>query len=612
MIDIGYFLSLTFVFIRLTSFLVTAKVFFPKGTPQILKGVFAMILSLTVLTGIDYSGIFNITDNYILLIYLVNEVLSGLILGYITNIVFEIAKMAGAFMDIQVGFSMMNMIDPTSNSNVTLLSNITYMISMVIFFIVDGHHVLIKCLIQSFDIVPLGHTILFQEAFSIILDSFVKYFVIGLKIAIPLVLIIIITDLCMGLISRTVPSLNVMILGMPIKTMVGLLTFVVLLPTIIKTIIYGFDILPNIFREIFKTMSLVPIAFIFSDEKTEEATPKKKSEAKKKGQVARSRDVNVAITMLACTLIIMTLSSFVVSNIKDVMLYFLQSGILQDINESNVTSIVSNILIKTLLCVLPIVIPIMIAGIVASIMQTGFMLTGDTLKPSLGKLNPLKGFKNMFSKKSLVDLAKNLVVVSIVGFIGYKYVADNYLTIIKTTNIYLPSLGGEVQSLIVGIFVQISIVLIILAAVDYFVQFKFHQKGLKMTKQEVKEEYKQAEGDPQVKGKIKQKQREMATRRMMQSVGDATVVITNPTHLSIAIKYEEGEMEAPKVVAKGADAVAFKIRELAKENDIPIMENKPLARLLYKEVEIDEEVPQDMYHAVAEILVMVYKLKNKS
>ncbi|MGG7176566.1 fused FliR family export protein/FlhB family type III secretion system protein [Clostridium paraputrificum] len=612
MIDTAYFLALTFIFIRLTAFFLVAKVFFPSGTPPILKGVLGLILSFAIISGIDYNSILDISNNYMLAIYLVNEVLSGLILGYITDLVFEVAKMAGGFMDMQIGLSMMNMMDPTSKTNVTILANITYFISMVIFFVIDGHHVLIKLLIQSFNIVPLGHTVVFEQTFPTILDAFVTYFIIGVKIAIPLVLIIIITDLCMGLVSRTVPALNVMILGMPVKMIVGLMTFVALLPILIKTIVYGFDLIPNIFQEIFKSMPAMPLVLIFAkDEKTEEATPKKKSEAKKKGQVARSKDVGLAITMVACTLVIMLLSTIVVSTFKDVMIYFMNSGILQEVNEMSLKGITLMVMGKTAIAILPIVIPIMIAGIIGSIMQTGFMLTGEPLKPSFGKLNPISGFKNMFSKKSLVDLVKNLIVVSIVGFIGYQYVSDNYDLIMQMTNSYLPSLGGDVQDLVVGIFTQISIVLIILAAIDYFIQFRFHQKDLRMTKQEIKEEYKQMEGDPQIKGKIKQRQREMATRRMMQSVADATVVITNPTHLSIAIKYEDGKMDAPKVVAKGADLVALKIKEIAKENEVPIMENKPLARMLFEQVEIDQEVPQDMYQAVAEILAMVYKLKKK-
>ena len=612
MVNTAYFLALILVFIRLTSFFLVAKSLFPKGTPPILKGAIGMILSFSIISGINYQVVLEINNNYMLVYSVISEIMSGVILGFIANMIFDFIRMAGGYMDIQIGLSMMNMLDPSSETTSTPFSNLSYFISMVIFFIIDGHHLLIKCLIQSFKVVNIGQNIVFQDTFSVVLDAFREYFVIGVKIAIPLVLIIIITDLCMALVSRTVPAINVMILGMPVKMVVGLLTFIALLPIMIKIISYGFNLIPDIIEEMLKVLPAAPIVLIFAnEEKTEEATPKKKSEARKKGQVARSKDVGLAITMVTCTLVILLLSSMIVGNLKDTMIYFLQSGMLQDINEMSIKSIVITILLKAGLCILPVVIPIMIAGIVASLMQTGFLLTGEPLKPKFSKLNPISGFKNMFSKKSFVDLLKNLAVVTVIGFIGFLYVRENYDKILQISNTYLPSLGGQVQDLVVGIFFQVSLVLVIIAAADYFVQFRFHQKDLRMTKQEIKEEYKQMEGDPQIKSKIKQKQREMATRRMMASVADATVVITNPTHFSIALKYEEGNNEAPKVVAKGADLVALKIKEVAKENDVPIMENKPLARMIYEQVDIDREVPQEMYQAVAEILAMVYKLKNK-
>lgn len=612
MVNTAYFLALILVFIRLTSFFLVAKSLFPKGTPPILKGVIGMILSFAIIWGVNYQVVLEINNNYMLVYSVVSEIMSGVILGFIANMIFEFIRMAGGYMDIQIGLSMMNILDPSSETTSTPFSNLSYFISMVIFFIIDGHHLLIKCLIQSFKVVNIGQNIVFQDTFSVVLDAFREYFVIGVKIAIPLVLIIIITDLCMALVSRTVPAINVMILGMPVKMVVGLLTFIALLPIMIKIISYGFNLIPDIIEEMLKVLPAAPIVLIFAnEEKTEEATPKKKSEARKKGQIARSKDVGLAITMVTCTLVILLLSGMIVGNLKDTMVYFLQSGMLQDINEMSIKSIVLTILMKAALCILPVVVPIMIAGIVASLMQTGFLLTGESLKPKFSKLNPISGFKNMFSKKSFVDLLKNLAVVTIIGFIGFLYVRDNYDKILQISNTYLPSLGGQVQDLVVGIFFQVSVVLVIIAAADYFVQFRFHQKDLRMTKQEIKEEYKQMEGDPQIKSKIKQKQREMATRRMMASVADATVVITNPTHFSIALKYEEGNNEAPKVVAKGADLVALKIKEVAKKNDVPIMENKPLARMIYEQVDIDREIPQEMYQAVAEILAMVYKLKNK-
>ena len=217
----------------------------------------------------------------------------------------------------------------------------------------------------------------------------------------------------------------------------------------------------------------------------------------------------------------------------------------------------------------------------------------------------------MFSKKSAFDLVKNLIIVTIVVFIGYSYMKDNYNDILQISSLYIGSIGGEIKGVLVGLYIKIIILLIILAAVDYFIQFKFHNKDLRMTKQEIKDEYKQTEGDQQVKAKIKQKQRAMSRQRMMNAVGDATVVITNPTHIAVAIKYEEEENGAPKLVAKGADHLAVKIKEKAKENNIPIVENKPLARMIYKEVELEKEIPHQMYQAVAEILVAIYRMKDK-
>lgn len=612
MIDTAYFLGITLVFIRLATFFLVVKAFYPSGTPKVLKGVLGIILSFFVISGIETNSLLEISSNYMLIMAIISEVMSGLILGFVIELIFEVAKMAGAFMDGQIGLSMLNMMNPISKTNVTLLANVAYYISLLIFFIIDGHHVLIRGLIASFDVIPIGKTIVFQDSFSLILESFSKYFLIGVRIALPIIIIVLLTDICMALISRTVPAINVMILGMPVRMTVGLIVFVLSLPIFIKIMTYAFGTIPDLMSDILKSLSGVPLILIFAaDDKTEEATPKKKSEARKKGQIAKSKDVGVAITMAACTLVILIVSGIIIASLKEYMQVSLQSGILQNIDKSTIVAINVNVILKIVLNVLPFVVPIMIAGVAASIAQSGFMLTGEPLKPSFSKLNPIKGFKNIFSMKSLADLVKNLIVVTIVGFIGYKYVKDNYESILQISNIYLPSLGIEILKIILGIFMQITILLIIIGAIDYIIQLKLYNKDIKMSKHEVKEEYKQMEGDPQVKSKIKQKQKEMASRRMMSSVADATVIITNPTHLAVAIKYEDGVNESPKVVAKGAELVALKIKEIAKENEVPIMENKPLARLIYDQVEIGDEIPQDMFQAVAEILAMVYKLKKK-
>lgn len=613
MIDVSYFLALFLIFLRITSYFVAVEMFFPRGVPQVFKGAFSLVLSFGIISGIDYSTVSGIENNYLLMFYAVSEIMTGLILGYITNLVFQAVKLAGAWMDIHAGFSMVSVLDPTSQTTSTLLGNLSHFISLVFFFIIDGHHVIIKMLVESTEIIPIGKTIVFQETLMGVMQTIFSYFTLGVKIAIPLVLIIVITDVCLGLISRTVPTIPIMIFGMPIKNLLGLITYIILLPLMLKLVGTAIYNLPDIFWEIVKLIPAAPLVLIFSsDDKTEEATPKKKSDSRNKGQIARSKEVSVAITTLVCTMIISALWGMLTNGFKDVIIYFLKFPMLDNFNQGTLFNIVVTTTIKVAQLLLPFALPIMLGGIIASLLQTGFLITKEPLKPSFGKLNPISGMKNMISKRSLVDLSKNLVVITIISTLAYNYILKNYQSVLGISNLYLPSLSDEVKNLVVGIFKQISLVLVIIAAIDYFLQVRMHNKDLKMTKQEIKDEYKQSEGDPHIKGKIKQKQREMGMKRMMQSVADATVVITNPTHLAIALKYEEGgNMEAPKVVAKGADYIALKIKGIAKEQEIPVIENKPLARLMYDKVEIDEDIPQELYQGVAEILAVVMKLKKK-
>lgn len=610
MINTAYFMAVLFIFLRMVTFFTLVPVFFPKGTPNTLKVLFTVMISFILVPGISAAGITAaVNDNYTLAAYCINEIITGLTLGYLTSICFNIIRMAGQLMDMQMGFAMLSMFDPTSNSNVTLIERLLYWVSLIMFFIVDGHHMLIRALTESFNTVGLGRSVLSQDTVMYIVNTFIQYFVIGLKIAIPIVLIIIITDLTLGLIARTVPQLNVMVLGLPVKILVGLTCFSFALPFIVKGIISAFNYLPDIFKEVYKA---APLMIIFaSEEKTEEATPRKKSEARKKGQVAKSKEVSLALTLLTSTLLIVTLGGFVGNNLKNTLIYFLGNGFETNLDYNNLKSLTLIVLWRIGITFLPVVVPIMVMGIFASYIQTGFMFSGETIKPKLSKLNPMNGFQRMFSTRTVVELFKDLGIVSVVGYIGYKFIKDNYRYILSLGNLKIGAIPLVFKDLAVSIFFKITLIMIALALADYIYQRYMFNKDLKMTKQEIKEEFKQDEGDPAIKSKIRQKQREMATRRMMQQVPDATVVVTNPTHIAVALKYEEGKSEAPIVVAKGSDNVAIKIKEIAKQNNVPILENKPLARMIFNEVELDKAIPVDMYAAVAEILALVYKMKGK-
>lgn len=608
MIDTLYFTALILITIRMFCFFLVVPVFFPNGTPNTVKTGLTLVMAYILVPGIDYSGIHTINNNMSFIINCMNEAVAGLTLGFIVNLCFMAVRVAGNLMDFQMGFSMMTMFDPNSNSNTTLMERLLYWFSIVVFFIVDGHHMLIKSLMESFSAIKLGNFFLSQGSINVIIRVFIEYFGIALKIAIPIVLIIFITDLTLGLIARTVPQLNIMILGLPIKILVGLAAFSFALPIFLRVIENSFYGIPDAIKGFYKT---IPLLIIFSsDDKTEEATPKKKSDARKKGQIPKSKDVALALTLLSSTIVIATLGGFVGNELKTTMITFLNNYLTMALDYDSVQKILVIVIWRLAVIFLPIVVPIMLMGVLANFLQTGALITGEPLKPDLKKLNPINGLKRMFSMKSLVQLVKDSAIVSIVSFIGYKFIKENYTYILTLGDLNPAGVIAAIGKLTVNIFFKITIVMVVIALADYIYQRYQFNKDLRMTKQEIKEEFKQQEGDPQIKGKIKQKQREMAMKRMMQEVPKATVVVTNPTHISIALKYEEGQ-NAPMVVAKGADNVALKIKELAKENDVPIIENKPLARIMYKELEIDQEVPVEMYQAVAEILALVYKLKKK-
>jgi flagellar biosynthetic protein FlhB len=346
------------------------------------------------------------------------------------------------------------------------------------------------------------------------------------------------------------------------------------------------------------------------DGRTEKATPKRRKESRKKGQVARSMEINSALVILTIFVALKMAGQNIFTSLKDLVTYFLSSTATFDLTEKNALLLFANLSIYILKMILPITLLTMLAGVVASIAQTGLMVTFKPITPSFSKINPFSGIKRMVSPRSLVELFKSLFKIFIVSYLAFSVIRDRYAELILTIDMDIYGVIATFTSIAYEIGLKTGLALLILAAADYAYQRYSFEQSIKMTKEEIKEEHKQAEGDPQIKSKIKRRQLEMSMHRMMQAVPTADVVITNPVHLAIAIKYEAGEMGAPKVVAKGQRLVAEKIKELARENDVPVVEDKPLARSLFKSVEIDEEIPVDLYKAVAEILAYVYQLSK--
>lgn len=351
---------------------------------------------------------------------------------------------------------------------------------------------------------------------------------------------------------------------------------------------------------------------LFSGEKTEKPTPKKRSDARKEGQVLQSREINTAVVLF---LLFWGLSKFGNHMLNQLMgltttiykNYLFHEGIF---NLEGIRLLFLKIMLTTAIIVMPITAIALFSGLIISYAQVGFLFNPKAIQVKLNKLNPIEGFKRLFSKRSLVELFKSLVKIFIVGYVVYSYVMKEVVHIIKLPDSEINSTVAYLGDLVVRTAFRACGVLIVLSVFDFFYQWREHENNLKMSKQEIKEEFKQAEGDPKIKSKIKEKQRQMAMSRMMSEVPKADVIITNPTHYAVGIKYEKDLYDAPYVLAKGQDLVAQNIKEIAKENDVPIVENKTLARTLYSNVEIGQVIPEELYKSVAEILAYVYGLKE--
>ena len=348
-------------------------------------------------------------------------------------------------------------------------------------------------------------------------------------------------------------------------------------------------------------------------EQTEKATPKRRGEARERGQVAKSPDLVGAAIFLIGVIVLHAVLMRAIGGVGWTMQKVLShiSGH-EDITIFSVWTLFLQALGGVWLLLLILFSAAVVVAILGNVLQFGFLVSPKLLVPSFSKINPMTGFQRMFSKQVVVNLLKQLAKLGAVFIIVYSVIAGNVSMFNSLANEPPDTLLRYLNDLIFGIGWKFGLLLFVLGLVDYFWQKHQLEESLKMSKQEVKDEYRQAEGNPEAKGAFKRRQRELSRRRMMASVPKATVVVTNPTHFAVALEWDEVSMDAPVVTAKGADLMAKRIRELAREHNVPIMENPPLARTLYSQVELDQAVPPNLYAAVAQVIAFVFKLKRRT
>lgn len=348
-----------------------------------------------------------------------------------------------------------------------------------------------------------------------------------------------------------------------------------------------------------------------SDDKTEAPTDKRRSETRDKGNVAKSTEINSVLVLIAGMLLLKLFGPWMMKEMCWHMYEMFQSISNTSMDQQRLTELTLKALYTMLWVLLPVVCGIMFIGIAANVLQVGFLFTGEPLIPKLSKIDPIAGFKRLFSMRSLVETVKNLIKLFIIGWVAYVTLIAEFPKMMMLADASVAAILTFVGETTYNIVMRVALVLAILAILDYAYNRYDHEKKLKMTKQEIKDEHKQMEGDPKVKSRIKSMQREIARRRMMQEVPKATVVITNPTYIAIALRYEPMENDSPVVVAKGKRLIAGRIKQVAIENGIPIVEDKPLARTMYDKVVVGFPIPADFFAAIAEIMAYVYRLKHK-
>ena len=356
------------------------------------------------------------------------------------------------------------------------------------------------------------------------------------------------------------------------------------------------------------------LQYFANDDKTEEPTAKKIEDTRKEGQVAKSTELSSAIALFTAFVALRLFMGFISERLIEVFHTFWQQMHVYstgDFSTNTAHKIITNVLLYVLITILPFLLIFLFVGFMAQRLQITWKVTTKPLQPKLNKLNPLSGFKRLFSGRALINLLMSIAKIIIFGFISYSVIKDNMGIFINAYDNNLEDNLGILFDLIFELGIKISAVYLIIAVADLAYQKWKHKQDIKMTKQEVKDEFKNQEGDPKIKGQQRQRMQQASRRRMMQNIPEADVVITNPTHFAVALKYDSSIGRAPVVVAKGADYLAFKIRDIATENDVEIVENKPLARMLYSNVDVGDEIPPELYQSVAEVLAYVYRIKNK-
>ena len=347
------------------------------------------------------------------------------------------------------------------------------------------------------------------------------------------------------------------------------------------------------------------------EDKTEEPTPHRLREARKRGQVMKSMEMNAAVSMLGMTLLFVIFWRHFMTGLTDMLGHYLSIIPGFVIDEASFYHLSRFTLEQYLFLAAPFLLTALVLGVISNVLQVGFLVSSEVMKPQANRINPVEGFKRVFSRRALFEMVKSILKVTIIGAVSYTYLRSQLTEMLLLLGQEAGVVASVMGQVLMGLAFRVAAVFFFLALLDFIYQrYEFKQK-MRMTRKEVKDEHKQLEGDPQLRARLREKQKAIVQQRSLEKVPEATVVITNPTELAVALRYDEREDHAPMVIAKGAAVLAERIRDIAAENNIPVIQNPPVAQVLYEQAEPGEEIPVELYQVVAEILAMVYRLQEK-
>ncbi len=348
-------------------------------------------------------------------------------------------------------------------------------------------------------------------------------------------------------------------------------------------------------------------------EKTEKATPKKRRDERKKGNVFLSRDAVTAVSLIASFYALKMFAPSIFTNVRDLVRRYISLAGTKDVFlTSDISTTFTDLGLVFIKCAMPLVLISALVAIVVTMAQTKMLFSTKAFAPKFNRINPMNGIKKMFSIRAIVELLKSLIKIIVLLYMVYTVLIDEVATLPMLIDMSPVNAINKTGEIIMDVVLKSGIAFVFLAAADYLYQWWDYEKNMKMSKQEIKDEYKQIEGNPQIKGRQRNIAQQRSRQRMMQNVPEADVVIRNPTHFAVALKFDRDKDRAPRVVAKGMDQLALRIVKVAEENDVYVTEDRPLARALYDAVEVGDEIPEEFYKAIAKILAFVYNLKEKN